>query len=279
LKKSILLFVTGIVFLMLLLTNVSVSAYSFDIINNNENRLNSNIIENIFTDNSKNFGPDWYYKPDSYADLVSWYQDLESEYPDYIEVFKANELYQTGTVAGGYDLYYVRITNESLGFFKPEVLFLGSPHGDETVGTIGLYWFSDWLMRMAFTDEPCQEYSKDWLKWLLENREIYFEVSHNPYGFDHVIRYDQHGWDLNREADYDGPGSPTGGIWASVPGQTLVEFVNHHLIRVGCDFHGGARMLLYPWADTHSDVSGVSPVTGTSYGHAPPDFYFYDAGS
>ncbi len=38
-------------------------------------------------------------------------------------------------------------------------------------------------------------------------------------------------------------------------------------------------MLLYPWADTHSDVSGVSPVTGTNYGHAPPDFYFYDVGS
>ena len=219
----------------------------------------------------------WYYKPNNYAELVSWYQNLEAAYPNYLEVFKANDLYDTGTVYGGYDLYYVRITNEALGLHKPEVLFLGSPHGDETVGTIGLYWFTDWLFRMAFTEETNTEFSKDYLQWIIDNREIYFEVSHNPYGFDHgPIRYDGHGWDLNREADYDGPGTPTGGIWGSVPGKTLRQFVDHHLIRIGCDFHGGVRMLLYPWADTHSNVVGVSPISGVSYSHAPPDFYFYD---
>jgi hypothetical protein len=195
-----------------------------------------------------------------------------------MEVFKANELYGTGVVSGGYDLYYVRITNESLGLHKPEVLFLGSPHGDETVGGIGLYWFTDWLMRMTFTEETNEEFSKDYLQWMIDNREIYIEVLHNPYGFDHgPQRYDGNSWDLNREADYDGPGSPTGGIWASVPGQTLVEFIDNHLIRLGCDFHGGVRMLLYPWADTHSNVQGTSPISGANYYSAPPDFYFYDA--
>jgi len=48
---------------------------------------------------------------------------------------------------------------------------------------------------------------------------------------------------------------------------------------VGCDWHGGARMLLYPWADTHSNVQGTSPISGTTYDNCPPDFYFYDAGS
>ena len=277
-KKSLLLIVTGIVFFALLLTNIPVSAYSFDLINNDNHQLDLDILGNILSGNMKNLGPDWYHKPVNYAELVSWYEALESNYPDYLEVFKANELYGTGTVAGGYDLYYVRITNESLGLHKPEVLFLGSPHGDETVGGIGLYWFTDWLMRMAFTGETHEEFSKDYLQWMIDNREIYIEVSHNPYGFDHgPQRYDGNGWDLNREADYDGPGSPTGGIWASVPGQTLVEFIDNHLIRTGCDFHGGVRMLLYPWADTHPAVSGTSPITGVSYSHAPPDFYFYDA--
>jgi len=220
---------------------------------------------------------DWYYKPDSYAQLVGWYQALEANYPDYIEIFKANELYGTGQATGGYDLYYVRITNESLGFHKPEVLFLGGPHGDETVGTIGMYWFLDWFTRKAFTDEPCPEYDKEWLNWLVDNREIYFEISHNPYGFDHVQRYDGNGWDLNREADYDGPGSPTGGIWASENGQTLVSFINNHTIRVGCDIHGGTRALLYPFAGTHNDVYGTSPLSGETYSAAPPDFYFYDS--
>jgi len=278
LKKSLLLVVTGVAFSALLLTNIPVSAYSFDIINNDNHQLDLDILGNILSGNMKNLGPDWYHKPVNYAALVSWYQNLESVYPDYMEVFKANELYGTGVVAGGYDLYYVRITNESLGLHKPEVLFLGSPHGDETVGGIGLYWFTDWLMRMAFTEETNEEFSKDYLQWMIDNREIYIEVSHNPYGFDHgPQRYDGNGWDLNREADYDGPGTPTGGIWASVPGQTLVEFIDNHLIRTGCDFHGGVRMLLYTWADTHPDVSGTSPVTGVSYSHAPPDFYFYDA--
>ena len=218
----------------------------------------------------------WYYKPKSYSELVRWYRELEERFPNYVEVIKANELYGTGRVKGGYDLYYVRITNESLGLHKPEVLFLGSPHGDETAGTIGLYWFADWLLRKTLTDEDC-EYEKSWLKWLIDHREIYIEVSHNPWGFDHCIRYDRNGWDLNREADHDGPGRPTGGIWGSVNGKTLRAFIDSHAIRVGCDFHGGARMLLYPWSSSHDSVSASSPLTGKSYTHVPPDFYYFDA--
>ena len=221
-----------------------------------------------------------YTKASSYSELVSWYQALEDEYPDYVQVFKANQVYGLGQVNGGYDDYYVRITNENTGFHKPEVLFLGSPHGDETVGTNCLYWFVDWLLRMALTDEPCYDYSKSWLNWLLDNREIYIEVAHNPYGYDHgPQRYDGHGWDLNREADYDGPGSPTGGIWGSVPGKTLYHFVNDHQIRAGGDFHGGTRELLYPWSSNHDSVYGTSPISGKTFSHAPPDFYFYDAAS
>lgn len=223
---------------------------------------------------------DGYNKPNSYAELVSWYQSLETLYPDYLEVFKANELYNTGEVDGGYDLYYVRITNEATGFHKPEVLFLGSPHGDETVGTICLYWFTDWLMRKTNTDEPCYDCSKEWLRWLLDNREIYIEVAHNPYGFDENMRFDKNYWDLNREADYDGPGGYNDEIiWGSVNGRTLRAFIDHHLIRVGCDFHGGVRMLIYPWSSNHDDVYGDSPITGKRYRYAPPDFYYIDSSS
>lgn len=241
----------------------------FDQSESNENLANSSL--SIYDG--------WYKKPSSYQELVNWYKTLENSYPDYLEVFKANELYKTGKVAGNYDLYYVRITNESRGLHKPEVLFLGSPHGDETTGTIGMFWFADWLMRKTFTNEPSLEYSQSYLHWLLNNREIYFEISHNPYGFDKVQRYDAHGWDLNREADYDGPGSPTGGIWASVSGKTLVRFINNHTIRVGCDFHGGTRMLIYPWASTYTGLDGVSKITGMTYQNVPPDFDFFDASS
>jgi len=273
-KKVISLIITGIVCVTLLTTIQPTSAYS------NEMQKKSTVSQpDQFVNDETARGPAWYNIPANYAQLVSWYQTLEEQYPNFLEVFKANELYGTGTITGGYDDYYVRITNESSGFHKPEVLFLGSPHGDETVGTIGAYWFTDWLMRMAFTDEPSPYYSKEWLQWLINNREIYIEVSHNPYGFDHDDRYDGHGWDLNREADMDGPGYPTGGIWASVNGRTLVSFIDNHTIRLGLDFHGGARELLYPWGSTHASITGTSPITGYTYTYAPPDFYFYDASS
>ncbi|OYT62092.1 hypothetical protein B6U81_01590 [Thermoplasmatales archaeon ex4484_30] len=213
------------------------------------------------------YGSSQQKKPESYAQLVSWYKELEQKYPGYIEIFKANELYGLGKVDGGYDLYYVRITNESLPFHKPEVLFLGSPHGDETVGTIGLYWFAKWLM-----DEL--SHGNEWIKWLIDNREIYIEVSHNPYGFDNRQRWDANEWDLNREADYDWRGYNSE-LWGSVNGKTLWQFIEHHAIRVGVDFHGGARMILYPWSSTHENIEAKSPFSEKKYAYAPPDFYFY----
>ena len=209
-------------------------------------------------------------KPGSYKELVSWYEDLEKQYPNYIEIFKPNEQYGLGKATGGYDLYYVRITNESTGFHKPEVLFLGSPHGDETVGTIGLYYAAKWLME--------EKDKNEWIKWLLNHREIYIEISHNPYGFDHHQRWDGNDWDLNREADYDWRGYDSE-LWGSVNGKTLYHFINNHAIRVGCDFHGGVRMILYPWSSTHADIKAKSPFSNREYRYAPPDFYFYHVAS
>jgi hypothetical protein len=287
--KKIQFLLAGIVCAMVLMNVGAVAGFSHDQHEDNvqdvaimpvvSQRGNSNIyfkVNEQLSQQVRNAGPDWYDAPHNYSELVSWYKTLESNYPGYLDVFKANELYGTGMATGGYDLYYVRITNESRGLDKPEVLFLGGPHGDETTGTIGLYWFTDWLMRMAYTDEPCLDYSKDWLRWLIDNREIYIEVSHNPYGFDEFQREDGNDWDLNREADFDGPGYPTGGIWASVNGQTLRAFIDDHQIRVGCDFHGGARMLLYPWGSTYNSITGTSPLSGVTYRYAPPDFYFFD---
>ena len=219
-----------------------------------------------------------YGKPSSYAQLVGWYKSLEANYSDYIEVFKANELYHTGIIQGGYDDYYVRVTNESRGFYKPEAFFMGGPHGDETAGTVSMYWFCDWLMRCAF-DPAYYDLNTPYLRWLLDNREIYLEVSHNPSGFDHKERADANGTDLNREADYDGPGDGAPGIFLSCQGKTLREFMNHHQIRTACDFHGGARMLLYPWGNTHKSITGKSPISKREYTYAPPDFYYYDASS
>ncbi len=270
-RKNKLTIILSTIILALLVTSVPITAYSDGLTNQNTTTI-------IPIEEEPINAPAWYNKPANYAELVSWYETLEAQYPGYIEVYKANDLYGTGQATGGYDMYYVRLTNESLGLHKPEVVFQGGPHGDETVGKIGLYWFTDWLFRMVFTEETSPEFSDNYLEWILNNREIYIVVDHNPYGYDNgPQRYDGNGWDINREYDYDGPGSPTGGIWGSENGKTFREFVDSHLLMTGCDFHGGVRMLIYPWADTYSTVSGTSPITGATYSHAPPDFYFYDA--
>ncbi len=258
----------------------------------NESDLNSDEIQNDIIQKNDTLGgevapldtPSTFYesvgkvykKPTTYAELVSWYQNLEQNYSGYIQVFKANELYNTGVIpktgGGSYDLYYVRVTNESLGFHKPEVFFSGQAHGNEKVGAIGLYWTLDWLMRHAFhPDYNCAE--REYLQWLLDNREIYIEISHNPDGFDRDVRGDYLNRDLNREADHDASYGP----FDSVNGKTIMSFFNNHTIRTAIWYHTGTRALLYPWQNEHSSITGVSPISGTSYGHVPADFFFYDA--
>jgi len=51
----------------------------------------------------------WYNKPSSYDELITWYQNLEQNFSDYLEIWKANEMYGTGKIPDAdYDLYFVR---------------------------------------------------------------------------------------------------------------------------------------------------------------------------
>ena len=122
-KKKILFITIGTLFLTLVIINIPAAAYSHELQNQIDSNFDTDQQDPIY-ETAINTDSDWYYKPNSYGELVSWYQELEDNYPDYIEVFKANELYGTGKATGGYDLYYVRITNESRGLHKPEVLFV-----------------------------------------------------------------------------------------------------------------------------------------------------------
>ena len=233
-----------------------------------------------------------YTKAANFAQLVNWYKALETEYPSYLKVWKANVDYGTGTIvnrSGGapYDYWMVRLTNESNLGQKPEVLFIGAPHGDETVGPNGQYWFCSWILRMAL-NSTYDSGEDDWLNWVLDNREIYLVVNHNPDGFDNqgswMGRYDAASHDLNRAADWDFvPNSAmydTGPTpWLETNGKTLRDFVGDHMIRVGADVHGGVRMLLYPWSSSHSSIQGTSQKSSVTYNYVPPDFNFYDISS
>ncbi|HWR27515.1 MAG TPA: DUF2341 domain-containing protein, partial [Candidatus Thermoplasmatota archaeon] len=170
--------------------------------------------------------------------------------------------------------YYVRITNESLGLHKPEVLFQADIHGDEKVGAYGAYWFTDWLLRHAYHPDY-QDAQSEWLRWLLDNREIYIVPSMNPDGFDENHRGDNAGNDMNRQYDHS-QSNP----WLSINTQTMRQFINNHVIRVAVDLHAGYRGIPYPWSNVNyrNDMSEQSAISGRTYiGQCPADFRFFDA--
>ena len=102
-KQKFLLVATAAVLFMLFLANMLVNAYSINLKDRDRLNLNSIFYGDLIGYKTGALSPDWYYKPESYGELVSWYQTLESKYLGYLEVFKANEMYGTGKVAGGYD--------------------------------------------------------------------------------------------------------------------------------------------------------------------------------
>ena len=229
------------------------------------------------------FGPDVAYSPPAdYDQLVAWWQGLVAQYPNHVTMYKMNEYYGTGQVPSSsahppYDLWYVRVTNHSLPMDRPEVFFTGAPHGDEKTGPIGAYWFVHWWLRYALTTD----YESAWdpgLIYLLDHREVWFQVNHNPDGFDRGRRGDASGRDLNRETDHDGPepGSGWPDVFTSVAGRTVVAFMNDHQAITGMDFHGGIRGLLIPWGSTRASATATSPVTGQTWDYVPPDYELYD---
>ena len=97
-KKNTLFITIGTIFLTLVIMNISVAAYSHELQNQKDATFDIDQQDQLY-EHAMRMGTDWYYKPSSYAELVSWYQELEEDYPDYIEVFKANEMYDTGTTS------------------------------------------------------------------------------------------------------------------------------------------------------------------------------------
>jgi len=237
---------------------------------------------------------DLYSSPSDYAELISWYQMLERSYPNYIEVFKMNDVFGTPKIAdggSGYDYYMVRITNESTGLLKPEALYQGSVNGQEWQGALCLYWFTNWLLRASRGTKAPTQYDRDWLNWILDNREIYIIPVANPWGFDNwTLGYptaymDYDGVNLIKNYDFrypnyaSGPESEYGsGEFSQNQSKALREFFANHTLRVFTDFHGGAltQRLYYAWACAHSDIVQTSPHWGTTYTFAPPDFHTFD---
>jgi len=174
-------------------------------------------------------------------------------------------------------LYIVKISNSpNSNNGRPEALISGAIHAYEPIGP---------SLCMSDMTYLCEHYSADpEIRWLVDNRQVYFLPVMNPDGYVYNETYPSRMWrknrrnnggsygvDLNRNYPYkwgyDNIGSsPNPDAWnyrgtapASEPEtRAVVDFVNAHRIRTWHNHHSPNDVLLipfgyidsYPWGDT-----------------------------
>jgi len=196
-----------------------------------------------------------------YDGIVSELEALAAAHPERTELFTAQERYGLPPVLdGGKELfhYILRITNESTGFDKAELLLVGGQHGDEIVGPEVCLQTGRFLL---------EEYGVDpWITELVDRREIYIMALANPHGFENDKRWspgtESNNEDMNRDHPYD---RDCGFLCddevplSTVGARALHELAKSHLFRVVLDYHGGTEVIIHPWGTPIHTSNSKSP--------------------
>jgi hypothetical protein len=184
--------------------------------------------------------------------------NLESSFSGLMDLSTFQEAYGLAPVSDGsnqYNIQFLRITNESTGFDKPEVLIMGGQHGDEKSGSHAVFYLVETLLNNYGTD--------DLITYLVDHREIYIVPVVNPYGFVHEIRLNENGEDLNRDYSYDP--NLSGVVYSGIGSRGIHELSKRHLFVTMADFHSGTELICHPWGtpggseNTHIAPNDTSP--------------------
>ena len=196
-----------------------------------------------------------------YAGVVAELEALAAAYPELVELDTAQELYGLPTVSDGDDelpVYILRITNESLGFDKPELLLVGVQHGNEVVSVEVALALARLLLESHGSDP--------WLTALVDRREIYLLPLANPWGFRNDTRTGpgSEGFeDMNRDHVYDRDDCLFGCFdevsLSTVGARAIHELGRRHLFRVMLDYHGGVEIIIHPWGTPLHLGNPISP--------------------
>lgn len=201
--------------------------------------------------------------PFTYNDYDSMVAELEAfaaTYPGLVEHFTAQDAYGLPPVPdGAVDLeqHILRITNEALGFDKPEVLLIGVQHGDEVVG-LEVCLETARLLLESYGSDP-------WLTELVDRREIYMMPMANPHGFNNGVRNspgtEPGSEDMNRDHIYDRCDFNCSDdvSLSTVGARAIHELARRHLFRVVLDLHGGIEVIIHPWGSPIHNGNTESP--------------------
>ncbi len=198
----------------------------------------------------------------TYSSMVAELEQLATDHPALAEYFTAQDAYGLASVPdGAQQLVHpiLRITNEALGLDKPEILLVGTQHGDEVVGMeVGVATAR--LLLESYGTDP-------WLTELVDRREIYILPLANPHGFNHAVRWspgtESSSEDMNRDHLYDR--DPCNFFCqdedslTTVGAQAIHQLARRHLFRVMLDYHGGTELIIHPWGTPLHDANDESP--------------------
>lgn len=190
------------------------------------------------------------YTYHNYTTLVADLNQLNATYPNLLELFTTQEQYGLPDCRDGYKVWVARITNEELGFNKPEVLFIGGHHGNEDISIEAPYYLIEFLLENYASNET--------IRYLLDHREIYVMPVINPWGWENNKREDYNNEDVNRDYPY---GIEAGNTpLTTVGARSVAELMKRHLFILSLTWHSGDHLIYYAWGTPkHNTPSDESP--------------------
>jgi len=171
----------------------------------------------------------------NYTEITTILSGLNDTYPYIVDVFSIGKSWRNQ------DIYCARLTNESDGEPKPEVLFVGYHHAQEPISAeLPLYYVVDAVTNYGLDENVTN---------LLNTREIYVIVALNVDGFDLFESNDRQRKNA-RQIDEDDDGSLDEDPPEDLNGNGLIEILINHTDPYDPEFMG--------YEGTDNDTDGVN---------------------
>ncbi len=183
----------------------------------------------------------------SYTDIEQFLNDMHAMYPT------LTERYVLGTSELGRNISAIRISsNAGTPADKPQVRYISTMHGDETVGNEMCLFLIEHLLSGYGSDSR--------LTAMVDELDIWIVPLMNPDGYVALTRANANGIDLNRAFPdpYTSPNNTTTGRPDEVG--VIMEWSWDQNFVLSANMHGGALVVNYP---LDNNPSGASVYTAT----------------
>ena len=192
----------------------------------------------------------------SFAEVSTYLSDTANAHPDICRLISIGQSIQ------GRDLWALLISdNPNSEEEEPEVAYISTMHGDETVGTV---------LNLNLIDLLVNSYGSDTqITQLVDETEIWILPLLNPDGYEMGIRWNANNVDLNRafpiwQSDFEGTfgtdGSPD--ITGREPEVVaIMEWTTNNAFVLSANFHTGALVVNYLYDQEPGVSSGQDAPT------------------